>query len=91
MTSTISALVYIEILDNFLTPSIEDLFGDYEVIFQNDNATCHRAKGIKDFLWERFIKSMTWPVDSQNLNPAEYVWWKIFYMVRGKVLFTKIY
>ena len=49
ITPTINAHVYIEILDNCLTPLRENWFGDYEVIFQ-DNASCTKAKGIKAFL-----------------------------------------
>ena len=45
MTSTIIAHVYIKILDNFLILLTENCFGDDEVIFQDDNVSCHRAKG----------------------------------------------
>ena len=41
ITSTISAHVYLEILDNFLIPLIENWFGDDEVIFQDDDTSCH--------------------------------------------------
>ena len=33
--------VYIEILDNFFIPWIENWFGDDEIIFQGDYASCH--------------------------------------------------
>ena len=50
--------MYIKILDNFLIPLIENWFGDNEVIFQNDNASCHKAKWIKVFfVQEKYIKS----------------------------------
>ena len=55
--STINLCVYIGILDNFLIPWRENWF-DNEIVFQDDNAPCHRAKGIKAFLQE---KSMTHP------------------------------
>ena len=44
--STINAHDDIKILDNFLISSIENWFGDDEVIFQDDNASCHLAKGM---------------------------------------------
>ena len=53
ITSTINAHVYIEIQDNFLIPFIENWFGDEEVIFQYDNVSCHKAKGIKAFIEKR--------------------------------------
>ena len=63
ISSTIHTGAYIEILDNFLIPSIENRFSDDEVIFQEDNASCLRAKEIKAFLQERLIKSMIWPAN----------------------------
>uniref|UniRef100_A0A672STN9 Tc1-like transposase DDE domain-containing protein n=1 Tax=Sinocyclocheilus grahami TaxID=75366 RepID=A0A672STN9_SINGR len=57
LISTVNAQVYIEILDTFLIPSIEKKLGD--VIFQDDNASCHREKSVKAFLQERHITSMT--------------------------------
>ena len=55
--STINVHVYTEIQDNFLVASIENWFDDIEVIFQDDNASCHIGKVIKSFLQERLIKS----------------------------------
>ena len=52
ITSTINAEVSIEVLENFLIMIIDNWFGDDEVIFQNDDATCQKAKGIRAFLWE---------------------------------------
>uniref|UniRef100_A0A8C1NF85 Transposase Tc1-like domain-containing protein n=1 Tax=Cyprinus carpio TaxID=7962 RepID=A0A8C1NF85_CYPCA len=37
ITSSINAQVYVEILDTFLIPSIERMFGDGSIIFQDDN------------------------------------------------------
>lgn len=78
--SSINAQVYIEILDSFLIPSIENMF----VIFQDDNASCHRAKTVKAFLGERLIQSMSWPANSPDLNPIENLWWKLKKMVHSK-------
>ena len=71
ITSTIRAYVYIEILDNFLIPSIENWFGDNEIIFLDDSASCHRAKEITVFLQDMLVKSMRWPANSPDLNPIE--------------------
>ena len=48
ITSTISAHIYIEFLDNFLIPSVENRFGNDEVISQDDNTSCQTSK--KDFI-----------------------------------------
>ena len=44
--STINALIPVEILDNFLIESIENCFGDDEIIFQDDKVSCYKAKEI---------------------------------------------
>uniref|UniRef100_A0A3Q3AMG8 Tc1-like transposase DDE domain-containing protein n=1 Tax=Kryptolebias marmoratus TaxID=37003 RepID=A0A3Q3AMG8_KRYMA len=59
ITCLINAQVYIDILDTFLIPSIERMFGDDEIIFQDDSASCHRAKTVKTFLDERHISICT--------------------------------
>ena len=46
--SLINAHLNIEILDKFLIPTIENWFGDDEIIFQDNNASCHRTKVIKE-------------------------------------------
>ena len=45
-TLTINAHMYIEISDNFLILLIEIWFGDDDVIFLDDNASCHGVNGI---------------------------------------------
>ena len=84
ITSSINAQVYVDILDTFLIPSFERMFGDDEIIFQDDNASCHRAKSVKTFLEERHIRSMSWPANSLDLNPIENLWWKLKKMVHDK-------
>lgn len=59
ISSTITAHVYTEIKDNFFfISSMENCFGDEKVIFQDDNASCHRVREIKIFLQERQINNM---------------------------------
>ena len=84
ITSTVNAQVYIEILDICLITSIENRFGDDDVIFQDGNASCHRAKSVKAFLQEKRISSMTWPGNSPDVNPIENLWWKLKKMVHDR-------
>lgn len=44
ITSVVNAQVYMEILDIFFIPVIENRFVDVEVIFSNENASWPRAK-----------------------------------------------
>ncbi|GFW44366.1 synaptosomal-associated protein 25 [Trichonephila clavipes] len=43
-----------------------------DFIFMDDNAPCHRAMLIDDFLETENIQRMSWPVNSPNLNPIEH-------------------
>ena len=47
--STINTHVHIETLHNFLISLIKNWFGVDELIFRDDNASWHGAKGIKPF------------------------------------------
>uniref|UniRef100_A0AAQ5ZG07 Tc1-like transposase DDE domain-containing protein n=1 Tax=Amphiprion ocellaris TaxID=80972 RepID=A0AAQ5ZG07_AMPOC len=60
------------------------MFGDDDIIFQDDNASCHRAKTMKTFLEQRHIRSIKWPADSPDLHPVENLWWKLKKIVHDK-------
>ena len=50
VTSIVNTEVYIQILDSSLILSIENMFDDKEVIFQNNKKSSHIAKKFKAFL-----------------------------------------
>ena len=54
--------------DHFLIPSIDNAFGDIDVVFQDNYASCHRAKCVRDFLVDEQIAIMDWPLNNPNLN-----------------------
>lgn len=82
--TTVNSQIYIDILDHFLIPSIDNAFGDEDVVFQDDNASCHRAKCVRDFLADRQIATMDWPANSPDLNPIENMWMKLKKLVQAK-------
>ncbi|GFV08979.1 transposable element Tcb2 transposase [Trichonephila clavipes] len=45
-----------------------------DLIFMDDNAPCHRAVLIDDFLETENTRRMSRPANSPNLNPIEHVW-----------------
>ena len=51
--TTVNSGIYIDILDHILIPSIDNAFGDKDVVFKHDNASCHRAKHVRDCLVDR--------------------------------------
>ena len=67
--SRVNASVYQEMLEHFMLPSAEKLYGDEDFIFQHDLAPAHSAKTISDCRTDHGINVLDWP----DLNPIENV------------------
>ena len=61
--------VYIEIMEKFF--SFHHCFRGEKVIFHDYDTFCPWEKGIKAFLLEKHLKSMSWPMNTWDLNPTE--------------------
>ncbi len=67
--STVNAAIYQEILEPFMVPSADKLYGDADFIFQQDLAPAHTAKGTKIWFNDHGVTVLDWPANSPDLNP----------------------
>ncbi len=74
LKSTVNAAVYQEVLEHFMLPSPDKLFGDADFIFQQDLAPAHTAKVTKSWFNDHGVTVLDWPVTLPDLNPIENLW-----------------
>ncbi len=71
LKSTVYAAIYQNILEHFVLPSADKLYGDADFIFQQDLAPAHTAKGTKSWFNGHGVTVFDWPANSPDLNPIE--------------------
>ncbi len=80
LKSTVNAAVYQYILEHFMLPSADKLYGDADLIFQQDLAPAHTAKDTKSWFNDHGVTVLDWPANLPDLNPIENLW----SIVRGR-------
>jgi len=63
---------YLEILKEYLIPEIRAT--RKQMIFIQDNAPCHKARIVTDFLARENAQILTCPPQSLDLSPIENLW-----------------
>ena len=76
---------YIGVLQDSMLPSADTLFGQgNRFIFQHDNAPCHKAKKVTNFLRQNGVDMLDWPAQSPDMNPIENLWSFMSKSIEGK-------
>ena len=65
---------YREILDENLLQSTQDVRLGLRFTFQQDNDTKHPAKTMQEWLQDKSLNVLEWPIHSPDLNPFEHLW-----------------
>ncbi len=68
LKSTVNAAIYQDILEHFMLPSADKLYGDADFIFQQDLAPAHTAKGTKSWFNDHGVTVLDWPANLPDLN-----------------------
>ena len=71
---TMNATKYRDVLESNLLPFVAENYPSNDYILQHDNAPCHKAIFVRNFLNTNGIHTIDWPPYSPDLAPIENLW-----------------
>ncbi len=83
LKSTVNAAIYQEMLEHFMLPSADKLYGDADFIFQQDLAPAHINKDTKSWFNDHGVIVLDWPASLPDLNPIKNLWSIVKRKMRG--------
>ncbi len=84
LKTNVTAPLYQDIFEHFMLPSADQLFKDYDFVFQQYLAPAQTAKSTKSWLNDHGVGVLDWPANSPDLNPIENLWGIVKRKMRNK-------
>ena len=72
--------------NDIVLPVVIPTVQENQLIFQDDNATPHRAGTVRSVVRDSGIPTLPWPARSPDLSPIEHAWDKLGRRVRSNYL-----
>ncbi len=69
--SPVNADIYQDILEHFMLPSADKLYGEADFIFSAGLGTCTHCQRYQKLVQWPCVTVLDWPVNSPDLNPRE--------------------
>ncbi len=75
INGTMNFKKYTELLETkVLDELVNDGFCIKDIMFMQDNASCHTSKASKKWFKDHNLNLLTWPAQSPDMNPIEIGW-----------------
>ncbi len=63
LRSKVNTTIYQDILEHFILPSADKLYGDADLVFQQDLSPAHTANGTKSWFNDHGVTVLDWPAN----------------------------